>query len=192
MKNPILKKFMEEYKGIIYMKIGYHTNEEIDEIVKRKLKEERDVGYFFWGYGGSFCHPLNQIKPFIEKCLAIGIKPKLLMSFTPSKYISTPNFAKEYSTDKKDWRPLPEKVSIKGSKYAIVCKNLKKVNVEIDLNSYMVGVGNKKGTPLGEYIRYRVDKACAFLNDSKKKLPEKTVKIVYVADIINPWAVFVR
>ena len=60
------------------MKIGYHAYEKIDDIIKRKLKEEEEAGMVFWGYGGSFCHPINQIRPFIKKCLFSGIKPKLL------------------------------------------------------------------------------------------------------------------
>jgi len=181
------------YEGIIYMKIGYHANEEIDEIIKRKLKEEKDNGYFFWGYGGNLCHPLNQVKPFIERCTVLNIKPKLLMSLTrskPKKIDST--FANEYSKDKKNWQPLPENISVTGSKYAFICRNLSKIDTEIDLNSYVVAVGDKKGKHLSEYIGRHVDKACAFLNEVKKDLTKRIVKIIYTADLIEPWSVFVE
>ncbi len=38
-KNPTFNDFKMKYKGIIYMKIGYHINEKIDEIIKRKKGE---------------------------------------------------------------------------------------------------------------------------------------------------------
>ncbi len=190
--NEVILTVEHYYEAIIFMKIGYHTDEEIKKIIDRKIMEEKQAGFFFWGYGGSLCHPTNQVIPFIEKCKHKKVNPKLLMTFTQSKFRATPIWQKEYSVDKKVWRPLPSGVKIKGSKYALVCKNIKKVNMKIDLNSYVVAVGPKIGTPLGEYIRYRVDKACAFKSDSRKNLPERFVDIVYIADIVYPYAVFVR
>ncbi len=64
------------------------------------------------------------------------------MFLTPSKYISPLTFAKEYSIDNKNWQPLPEHISVTGSKYAFICRNLSKIDTEIDLNSYVVGVGD--------------------------------------------------
>lgn len=40
-----LNDFMMEYKSIIYMKVGYHTDEELDEIIVRKIKED-NLNYY--------------------------------------------------------------------------------------------------------------------------------------------------
>ena len=42
--------------GIIYMKVGVHARETLEEIIARKTQEIRDEGFAMWGYGGG-CHP---------------------------------------------------------------------------------------------------------------------------------------
>jgi len=42
-------------QGVLYMKVGTHAQEPLEEIIKRKTKEIEDAGYAMWGYGGSTC-----------------------------------------------------------------------------------------------------------------------------------------
>ena len=49
---------------IVYMKVGTHANEPLDQILDRKLKEIDEAGVAFWGYGGSTCHPVTTVQPF--------------------------------------------------------------------------------------------------------------------------------
>ncbi len=187
-----MQNSMRYPKAIVFMKIGYHCDESLEEIIKRKKEEENKTGKIFWGYGGSFLHPLTQLKPFIQKALQRKLNPVLLLSLTPSKYIAQPKLAKEYSPDRKIWFPLPKGVLVKGSKFAIICRNLKKVNVKINLNVYEVAIGKNKGRPLGEVIKARVDKACGFLNPRYAHYKRREVKISYIAEIIRPYAVFLK
>ena len=55
--------------GILFMKVGVHARESLEDIIERKDKEIRDAGYALWGYGGSTCHPSTMVQPFGE---AIG------------------------------------------------------------------------------------------------------------------------
>jgi len=182
-----------DLRCIILMKVGFHTDEALSEIVRRKTSEEEECGKVFWGYGGTLCHPLTQIKPFVQRAQEQNLKPMLVMAFTPSRFaITDSEWAREMSVDKKVWKPIPPGVYVKGSRYAIVCKGFRKANEEIDLAAYKVAVGKRRGMRLSDYIRHRIDKACAFR--ARKTHPEQgtTVAISYVAEIVRPYAVFVR
>lgn len=180
-----------ELKGIIIMKVGHHVDEDITNIIQRKREEERILGKFFWGYGGTICHPLTQIKPFLRTCSLMKIVPKILFSFTPSKFLSNPKIAREFSLDKTIWKGLPKEVLVKGSKYALICKNLKQLKIELNLCNYIIAVGPNKGLRLERYYKYRVDKACALYKKSFS-LKKNKIKIQYGADLIYPMVVFLR
>ena len=62
------------------MKYGTHANEPPDTIIKRKINEVNLYGYTFWGYGGTSCHPLNQILPFIKMNFERGEETYLVLS----------------------------------------------------------------------------------------------------------------
>jgi hypothetical protein len=192
MNKRNMKKASVNFECIIFMKVGYHGEESFEEIIRRKKQEEKINGKFFWGYSSTLCHPLTQVRPFVMEAFENGLKPVVLFSYTPSKHLFQTKQVKEYSIDKKEWYPLPSGISTKGSKYALVCKNLQELNALINLNMYKVAVGQNKGKPLGEVIRFRVDKACAFFDPDGIDREEKKVKISYFAEITEPFAVFVR
>ena len=173
------------------MKAGFHVDETLDEIIFRKQKEERACGKVFWGYSGTLCHPTKQIIPFVKKTLDRGTQPVLVLTSTPSKLVKPRRVAKEYSTDGKKWITLPKGVLVAGSKYAIICRKLKVFSKEIDLSKFEVAAGPNSGKPLMEYLRHRIDKACAFL--SKKSVCKSAIlKVNYIAKITEPYAVFLR
>ncbi len=79
-----------------------------------------------------------------------------------------------------------------GSKYAIICGALKSCDFMLDLNNYVIPIGNSKGKLLSEYIKARVDKACGQYKDNWESLTPNLVKISYYAEIISLYAVYVK
>jgi hypothetical protein len=51
-------------EAFIFMKIGSHAGETLEQILERKQREIERTGRSFWGYGGASCHPLTQLQPF--------------------------------------------------------------------------------------------------------------------------------
>ncbi len=194
-----MEKEAERFEAIIYIKVGTHAGETIDEIISRKQGEEKRAGLFFWGHGSGMLNPSTRVIPFVEESRHRGIMPKVLMHImyrnSGKNYSSNSHIAQYYSIDNKNWKPIPKGILVTGSKYALVCKNLRKVETFIDLGMYKVANGKGKGMLLNSYIRYRVDRACAFLKDP---LPEDlarsdtTVEISYVTDLVEPYAVFLK
>ena len=67
--------------GILFMKVGTHAQESLDDIIARKSKEIADAGFAMWGYGGNTCHPTSMVQPFAEQyiesilgCLQMSIQ----------------------------------------------------------------------------------------------------------------------
>ena len=69
--------------------------------------------------------------------------------------------------------------------------------MEIDLTEYEVAVGRSKGKNLSKYIRFQNDKACAFFSNKNSTVTTKTrptdytKKIDYIAELTEPYAVFI-
>ena len=173
------------------MKYGVHAGETVESIVRRKQDEIAKVGYTFWGYGGNICHPLTQVQPFAENVYKRGEKLYLVMSLTKSKLNNAPNKSHHFSIDNKDWSPIDEKINVLGSKFALCIKNLTVRKFDLSLDTYSVGIGDNCGTILSDYIRGRVDKACAVKTDSHTT-NHKTVNITLRAEVIYPFAVFTK
>lgn len=172
-------------ENIILMKYGYHANEEVDAIIKRKEKEIKDVGYCFWGYGGTLLHPLTQTQPFCK-----NKKVYLLLTKTPSKFENSAKRANYFSIDKIHYEKITKGINVLGSKHALVFKDLQKVDMEINLCDYEIGIGASLGKNLGDYFHGRVDKACAVYKGKSQK--EKKIHIDYIAELVSPYAVFIK
>ena len=159
-----------------------------------KKKEEQVLGRFFWGYAGTLCHP-SKVIPFVQKSLdGYQQAPQLVMSTTPSKYYSSSvGRIKEYSEDGRTYRPLDDEVTLIGCTYAVIAKNIRQVDVVLDLNKYEMANGSHLGKPLGEFIRYQINKGCAKLysNDIPPYDP-RNVRISYMADLVSPYCVFLK
>lgn len=174
------------------MKYGVHAGESVESIVSRKQDEISKAGYALWGYGGNFCHPLTQVQPFAEEIHKRGEKLYLAMSLTESKLNNPAHKSSLFSVNGTDWKSIDDHISVLGSKFALCITNLTVCNFDIELEEYLVGVGNKKGQNLGEYIRYRVDKACAVHNENITDSRGKKVKITLLAEVVTPFAVFTK
>ena len=178
------------------MKVGYHTEEHLHEIINRKMNEISEVGFTFWGYGGTVCHPTKQVQKFVEEAIRNGCTPTLVMIKTKSPYKAKDSHSSKLSVDGKDWSCIPEGIRITGSNYALKCRNLtEQSQMQIDLFDYKVGIGSMSGSLIPSYFKYRVDKACAILDtsdQSQRTAEQMIVSVSYTAELVEPFAVFVR
>lgn len=189
----LMRAVTDYYQDIIFMKIGRHADETLDSILARKREEFRRTGRTFWGYGGSTCHPLTQVRPFVRTITEQGGRVNLLMEQMNSKANPDVKPATEYSEDGISWKPLPSGIVVTGSRYALVLGEIKSEEIQLPLHRYVVGYGKSSGRSASIYIQGRVDKACLI---SSPNLPEnskeKMIGITYTAEIIAPYAVLLR
>ncbi len=189
-----MSAMIEQYQNIIFMKIGRHADETLESILERKRAELRRTGRTFWGYGGSTCHPLTQVRPFVRAIAEQGGRVNLLMEQMNSKANPDVQPATEYSEDGISWKPLPIGIVVTGSRYALVIGEIKAEKIQLPLHRYVVGYGKSAGRSASNYIQGRVDKACLI---SSHNLPvvnykERMIGITYTAEIISPYAVLLR
>lgn len=175
----------------LFMKVGFHAAEDIHAILRRKLYEEHTYGFFFWGYGGSISHPTKQVIPFALGAVQKQATPWLLMSMTQSRFDGDADPASEFSIDGKEWYSIPSRALVTGSRYALLCQRLEHVSFSVNLAEYAVAVGPSKGRLVSEYLRARVDKACAYRRANGDKI--KTLLTVSMrARLMPPYAVLIR
>lgn len=174
--------------SVLYMKVGTHAREGLAEIIARKRREIEDEGFSLWGYGGNTCHPTTMVQPF-----AIASPGPIVLAMQPmtSNHFAEPVRAEEFSSDGFDWTQIPNGISVLGSRFALVLESLEEVDVELDLATTRVAVGNSMGRPGDDYVKGRVDKAClrAGFEPAGASRP---VRIQLAARMASPFAVFLR
>lgn len=176
---------MLDYPIVILMKVGYHAQEEFHSIVVRKQVEVEVTGQAWWGYGGSACHPLNQVQPFARAHsggVAVVFVP------TDSRPGNPSMAAAEWSPDRIAWAPVPEGITVTGSKCALVLSELEEVEDSIDLARYCVGIGSSAGKPATAYLRGQSDKACLVRSSGSDETDVR--RVVLRGHLADPWAVF--
>jgi hypothetical protein len=191
-----MKGIVHPGASILFMKIGCHAKEPLDEIVKRKLKEIEDEGYAMWGYGGNTCHPTSMVQPFAEESAKAGQPIILCMQEMNSNHFADQVRAKEFSSDGITWKPVPSGINPMGSRFALTIKDLKKQELTLPLAQTRIAVGPSRGRLGSRYILNQVDKACLQVMAEKEKVndasEDKEVKITWVAELQAPYAVFLR
>jgi hypothetical protein len=182
--------------GLLFMKVGTHAQEPLDEIIARKTKEIEEAGVAFWGYGGNTCHPQTMVQPFAKAFVESGETIHLLMEEMNSKHFADQIRAEEFSTDGFNWETIHKAINVLGSRYALVIKNLHQEELQIPLEQTRVAVGRSEGQLGSKYIQGRVDKGCLVVTPEPIIHDDpgltKTVKINLVADLVEPYAVFLR
>lgn len=181
--------------NIVLMKYGAHAGETSDSIIERKNTEMKKSGKVFWGYGGTLCHPLNQIQPFLEENRRKNQKTFLVLAKTKTKtkneILPNVNRARFYSENKVDWEPIPSDNIVTGSRYAVICRSFEKCNINIDLSLYRIPFGNAKGCRLSDYLGWRRNKACGRYSEEEIDISiPLVINISIIAEIEN--AVFVQ
>lgn len=181
--------------GILFMKVGTHAQETLEDIIARKTKEIEDAGYAMWGYGGNTCHPQTMVQPFAHSYEERGGKIYLCMQEMDSKHFAEPIRAEQFSEDGSTWKIIPPAIRVLGSRYALVIKALRREEFELPLAKTRVAVGNSQGRMGDRYISGRVDKACLEVIEAAGPLTapgELTIHISLIADLAAPYAVYVR
>lgn len=179
--------------GLIFMKIGTHAREDLADIIARKTEEIRRTGYGLWGYGGNTCHPTSMVQPFAKKFVSRG-RIHLCMEEMDSNHFAE-GVAAEWSADGLEWQHIPRSIEVRGSKYALVIKDLHEQKLVLPLDQTRVPVGPSTGRLGSRYIQGRVDKACLEVMDAPELSNEakrREIGIDLVAMLKDPYAVFLR
>lgn len=178
----------------LFMKVGNHANESWEDILARKRKEYEIAGKSFWGYGGSACHPINQVQPFAR--LAIKEQPDgitLVMEPISSRADQDEAYATEFSEDGVIWKPIPKGIKVTGSRYALILDKIEEGDLDFRLNDFEVGIGPSSGKLAGSYLQGRTDKGCFVKRNSAGDEGGKVVqKRGFVARLQQPFAVLLR
>jgi hypothetical protein len=189
--SPIIKPGT----GLLYMKVGTHAQETLDDIIIRKTKEIERAGVAFWGYGGNTCHPQTMVQPFAKTFEERGGAIYLCMQPMVSKHFAVPVRAEEFSVDGINWEKISPEINVLGSRYALVIRNLRKEEFDLMLDKTRVALGTSMGAVGSKYISGRVDKACLEVTDNghaNVEDKEAVRHIGLVAEIVKPYAVYVR
>lgn len=177
--------------AFVYMKVGVHANESLEDIIERKRREIQEAGVSFWGYGGV-CHPLTTVQPFIKEVSANGTTVRLLMQKITSRHYAVGE-ATEYTEDGRIYKPIPKGVKVLGSRFALVLRSLDEVELDVALSSTTVGIGNKVGSSGAQYIRGHVDKACLIYTPENAQAPETpSIRMSLAGELVAPYAVILR
>ena len=178
--------------GLLFMKVGRHSGETFEQILERKRQEYRSSGMIFWGYGGGTCHPTRSVQPFARMTIEEGKDINIVMEEIDSHHPARSIIAKEFSEDGIVWKPIPDGIEVRGSRYAVVLDELHDGDLDLDLSEYKVAVGPSTGKIAGKYITGRVDKACIIKAEKRLSDEPQITRIQHFAGIKAPFAVFTR
>lgn len=190
-----MNAIIQPNNAILFMKIGIHAREPLEEIIRRKLREIDEVGEAYWGYGGSTCHPTSMVQPFAQEQAELNRPIHLVMHKMVSNHWAEPVPADEFSVDGRTWHPVPHAIQVRGSRYALVIEDLQEAEFMLPLSRTRVALGPSAGRSGKDYISGRVDKACLALEgniDLPRPPDEKAISIGLVAKLKPPYAVFLR
>ncbi len=182
--------------GLLFMKVGRHAQETLADIIARKRAEIDKAGHTMWGYGGNTCHPSTMVQPFAQVYAERQQPIHLVMEEMESNHWAEPLCAAESSVDNLTWQPIPEAIQVRGSRFALVIRDLRQADFTLPLNQTIVPVGRSRGSNGSRYVNGRVDKACLevlpqpeLVNEDPKRFNRP---INLVAELVEPYAVFLR
>jgi len=139
--------------GVLFMKVGIHAQEPLEQIVERKAKEIHDTGYALWGYGGNTCHPTTMVQPFAREFARRGQPIHLCMEEMNSKHFAEQQCAAECSPDGVTWETIPNTINVLGSRYALVIEALHEEHFSLPLEQTRVPVGPSMGRLGSRYVK---------------------------------------
>jgi hypothetical protein len=179
--------------GILFMKVGTHAQETLDDIIERKRKEIQDAGYALWGYGGNTCHPLTMVQPFAHESIEQTGAIYLCMEPMNSKHFAVPERAVEFSRDGAKWEEIPPSINVRGSRFALAIENLDQADFSLPLAQTEVAIGMSMGRAGDRYISGRVDKGCLRVLDEPIPGEEPQDRHIGLsAKLVEPYAVLLR
>lgn len=179
--------------GVLFMKVGTHAQEDLAAIIARKRKEIEDEGIAMWGYGGNTCHPTTMVQPFVRDFAAKQKPIHLVMQRMTSRHYAEQVRARQYSADGVTWQTIPSGINVLGSRFALVIRDLREHEDTLDLAATRVAVGLNQGRLGSRYVQGQADKACLeVIEVDRANEPSKVVSINLVAELAEPYAVFLR
>jgi hypothetical protein len=181
--------------GILFMKVGTHAKETLEDIIIRKTKEIEDAGFALWGYGGNTCHPQTMVQPFAKAYEEKGESIFLCMEEMTSNHFAEPLRADQYSEDGITWKPIPAGINVLGSRYALAIQALHRTKLMLPLAQTRVAIGSSQGRSGENYIKGRVDKACFEITKTpseKDAAKSRTLELHLTAKLVSPYAVYLR
>jgi hypothetical protein len=181
--------------GVLFMKVGIHAQEPLDQIIERKLKEIDRAGYALWGYGGNTCHPTTMVQPFANSFAERAEPIHLCMEEMVSNHFGESLSAAECSADGTNWERIPNEIDVRGSRYALVIEQLHEDRFLLPLERTRVPVGPSSGRLGSRYVKGKVDKACLEVMPEAERVNEEDRNersIRFVATLRAPYAVFLR
>lgn len=190
-----MTEIIKSGSGILFMKVGTHAQEPLEQIIIRKTKEIEATGFAMWGYGGNTCHPKTIVQPFAKLFEQRGQTIYLCMEEMTSKHFASPVRADQFSIEGLEWQDIHPAINVLGSRYALIIRNLRQEKLDLSLACTQVAVGNSQGRRGNRYVNGRVDKACLELTDPvDSSLPpiNPPIQIRLVAELTKPYAVFLR
>ncbi len=179
--------------AFIFMKVGNHAGENFEDILRRKNEEYKKTGKIFWGYGGTACHPISQVQPFVKLYEKENGSVYVLMQEIDSRAVPMIAPAKQYSVDGVNWEPIPEGISVTGSKYALVLDEIKSTDFDIEHEAYEIGAGPSIGKNAVDYMKGHIDKACLVKSTNiAANQTNKLKRIKLAAKLVPPYAVLLK
>ena len=180
--------------AFIYMKVGPHGGETLNEILIRKNLEFEKEDKIFWSYGGGSgpLHPKTQVQPFAQEWTQKQGCVYVLMERlnNPSPRFGAPaGTATHCSVNGDEWEGIPEGIPT-APPHALVLGEITPVDRELDLRDFAVGVGPSKGRNATDYIKYQVDKGCFVAARPMSGHLSKPISIGYLARLLDPYGVF--
>lgn len=180
--------------AVLYMKVGTHAQEDLRTIIERKRREIDEAGFAMWGYGGNTCHPASMVQPFARDLKQQGCPIHLVMHEMNSRHYAEQVRATRFSADGTNWQEIPKVINVLGSRFALMIKDLREQQDELDLSATRVAVGPNTGRLGSRYVRGQADKACLMVTEPETVNEEekRKVRIDLVAELVDPFAVFLR
>jgi len=180
--------------GLLFMKVGTHAGEALEDIVRRKRREIEQAGYALWGYGGNTCHPLSMVQPFARAYEMKGSTIFLCMQPMTSRHFAVTERASEMSRDGISWESIPDSINVLGSRYALAIRDLQPTEFDLPLSQARVAIGTSMGRIASRYLTGHVDKACLEIVSGpvSEVADESRIHIGLVAKLVAPYALFVR
>ncbi len=162
----------------IYMSIGTHANEPINEIMDRKEKEIEDCDFGLWAYSSPIA---EKIDSFCENEDAIYVVMTDTGKPTKGEVVEAKYYKENNNSEKKE---IPYKMKVtysrKSKARALVVEKYFKIN---DEDNMLIK---------SDYERREYFNGFELLEKKQESSKRRTCKIVYVAKLKYPFSVYIK
>lgn len=211
----IYKKMEYKLDRIVFTKAGplgeEENGESLGSIIHRKMLEQEfsEKKCFWWGYGATSAKP-ETVQEFARKNEDNGFTTYLVMALVKNHgYFNFRNIMEASKSLAGAWEWRAEKYREKDNenadvltvpigintgsdeRYQFIGKELKEVDIEIDMWHYTYKTDEGEEKPLVNCDKGSLTTACAkkVTNPPNKKHP---IKIRFIAEFVEPYAVYTR